>query len=304
MFIIYGKRLAMKKFIFFFAIISTIWVLIVYAQNQDPKFSHKFHAEEVEASCEACHEAALSSTSPADNLLPDHESCYACHDEDETECSYCHNDPDNPQPAQRITELKAQFAHAKHAQSDEDCMKCHAGILEDDGTGTVVNIPGQNDCADCHGVADFYEEKGLCLTCHSNEFNFVPETHSLLWKKNHGPAWQLQDNSCSHCHQQSYCLDCHQGDNLDRLSHPLNYVFNHGIDAKGNKDNCLTCHEEHSFCIDCHQTEMVMPRNHSYAGWSNTLTGGLHARAALYDFDTCNSCHNDAYTDNVCLRCH
>jgi hypothetical protein len=24
----------------------------------------------------------------------------------------------------------------------------------------------------------------------------------------------------------------------------------------------------------------------------------------LYDFDTCSSCHNDAYADNVCLRCH
>lgn len=173
----------MKKFILLFAIISCVWAMLVFAQTQDPKFSHKFHAEDVEATCDACHEAALSSNSSSDDLLPDHENCYACHDEDETECGYCHNDPDNPQPAVRITEIKVNFAHAEHADTDKDCMKCHAGIEQDDGTAMTSYMPGQNDCAECHGVADFSEEKGICLTCHSEDFNFVPETHSLLWEK-------------------------------------------------------------------------------------------------------------------------
>ena len=93
-------------------------------------------------------------------------------------------------------------------------------------------------------------------------------------------------------------------DNLDRKVHPLNYVNNHGMYAKGNKDNCYTCHEEQAFCVDCHQKRMVMPRSHSTANWSNTTTGGGHARAAKLDLDNCLSCHSDAQGDPVCVLCH
>jgi hypothetical protein len=99
-------------------------------------------------------------------------------------------------------------------------------------------------------------------------------------------------------------MECHEGDNLDRQAHPLNYRNNHGIDARANKENCITCHRDLSFCNDCHQMEMVMPNNHSYAGWSNRTNGGLHARAAQMDFDYCQTCHSDLSGDVVCITCH
>jgi hypothetical protein len=49
---------------------------------------------------------------------------------------------------------------------------------------------------------------------------------------------------------------------------------------------------------------MVMPKSHSFAGWSNFSNGGLHVREALADFDYCQSCHSDANSDVVCVRCH
>jgi len=78
----------------------------------------------------------------------------------------------------------------------------------------------------------------------------------------------------------------------------------HTKTLSGRPRNCLTCHREFAFCNDCHQIEMVMPKNHSFAGWSNTTTGGLHAKQAQYDFDYCQSCHSDANSDIVCIRCH
>jgi hypothetical protein len=281
------------------------WALVVVAQQPDLIFSHKFHIEDVDATCENCHENVLTSNSPQDNQLPTMETCYGCHDESETECTLCHTDPDAAGEAPRITGLKANFAHQKHAQSFNDCKKCHADIFESESPQAGQMVPGQAECMDCHGSFDFVEEKLYCLTCHNKDLEFKPASHSLTWRKSHGPQGQLDEQSCNHCHNNNYCTNCHQGDNLDRQSHPLNFKFNHGIQARANKDNCLTCHEESSSCIDCHQTELVMPKNHSSANWATTQKpGGQHARAALYDFDYCSSCHNDAYSDNVCLRCH
>lgn len=295
----------MKKLFFIAAFVLATWALIVFAQQPDLIFSHKFHIEDVDAACGDCHGEALTSNSPGDNLLPTMETCYNCHEEDDTECTLCHTDPDAAGAVPRITGLKANFAHEKHAKSDDDCMKCHAGIVDKENPYEEKHIPGQAECIECHGNFDFAEENVQCVACHGKGFEFKPASHALTWKKNHGAEWQIDNQSCNHCHGNNYCTDCHQGDNLDRQSHPLNFKYNHGVQARANKDNCLTCHEESSSCIDCHQTELVMPKNHSYANWATQeKPGGLHSRQALYDFDYCSSCHNDAYSDNVCLRCH
>jgi predicted CXXCH cytochrome family protein len=294
----------MKKFIIILCLFLLLGIIMASSEQADLIFSHKYHAEEVEASCSACHEAAFESKSPNDNLLPDMETCYDCHDEDETECSYCHIDPDEAREVTRIIGLKAKFPHKAHAESDEDCLVCHKGITQEETPKQDLHIPSNDICINCHGAADYNEEKERCLQCHEQDFHFIPADHTNMWKKNHGLVSQIDENSCSHCHQNTYCVMCHEGDNLDRMAHPLNYRNSHGIHAKGNKDNCLTCHQEYAFCIECHQTELVMPRNHSFANWANTVDGGRHAREALYDFDSCSSCHNDAFTDNICLRCH
>lgn len=283
-------------------------IIMAYSPKPDLIFSHKFHGEEAEALCTDCHETVLGSNMPSDNLLPAMETCYKCHDEEDTECSVCHVDPDAAREVRRIVSLKAKFAHAKHAQSDNDCLQCHEGVNLDETPEANLHIPSNQVCSDCHGMADYLEEQNLCLQCHDREFQFKPTDHTNMWQKNHGLVAQLNQSTCNHCHQISYCIECHEGDNLDRIVHPLNFRNSHGIQAKGNKDNCLTCHQEFAFCIDCHRNEMVMPKNHSYANWSNTIDGegGRHAREALYDFDVCMSCHNDAYSDNICANpgCH
>ena len=294
----------MKNIIIFTICVLFVWTVILLAQADKIIFSHKFHAEEAGAECSDCHESAATSLSPGDNLLPEMETCYNCHDEDETECTVCHTNPDEAGEYTRFTEYQAIFGHKTHLDAGEDCESCHAGIEEKNDTGAEVHIPPGTVCTDCHGGADLREDEAMCLSCHGENFGFKPENHTVSWGKDHGIRWEIQENSCSHCHSMSYCQDCHQGDNLDQQIHPLNYRMSHGLEGRANKENCLTCHQEFSFCNDCHVIEMVMPKSHSFAGWSNFSDGGLHAREAQMDFDYCQSCHSDANSDVVCVRCH
>jgi hypothetical protein len=279
--------------------------LPVLAQESGIIFSHKFHAQEVEALCSDCHGKALESVSSVDNLLPAMETCYNCHSEEDTDCTVCHADPDNFGVANRVTGFAANFPHAVHASSDSQCLTCHEGIVKKDKvTDVAMNLPQNTVCQTCHEPVDYAENKAMCVQCHSATMSFKPVTHNGGWRDHHGFVSQMDDQSCRHCHQQSYCLECHEGDNLDHETHPLNYKLTHGLDARANKDNCMTCHQEESACIDCHKTELVWPKNHNFANWSNTTDGGGHARAAKYDLDNCMSCHNDAYGDVVCMTCH
>ena len=156
------------------------------------------------------------------------------------------------------------------------------------------------NCQTCHSDL---EKAGYCIDCHAASEDLRPGDHKMDWSKSHGMSSQLVQD-CKTCHSENSCLGCHQGDNLDRRVHPLNFMNNHSLSAKGNKDNCYTCHEELSFCSDCHRQELVLPRNHNTAGWSNLSNGGRHARAAKLDLDTCQSCHSDTNGEPICAQCH
>ncbi len=294
----------MKKLLIVIIVCLVCWILSAFSQQSDLIFSHKFHLQEADALCTDCHQAASTSLSPQDNLLPTMQTCYNCHDEKDTDCKVCHTDPDAAQEVPRIVQLQATFAHQVHVKSDQDCKVCHAGIELQESVAGTRQIPTEIKCRECHGNVDFNEDKTKCLVCHEQDHPFKPADHRVGWSKDHGPTAQLNKEACAHCHQNTYCIVCHEGDNLDRITHSLNYKNNHGIDARTNKDNCLTCHQEGAFCLDCHQREMVMPRNHAYANWTNPQNGGLHKRQAEADLDYCLSCHNDAYARNVCIECH
>ena len=294
----------MKNIIITIICILFAWAVILLAQADKIIFSHQFHAEDAGAECSDCHGAASSSLSASDNLLPEMETCYNCHDEDETECTVCHTNPDEAGKYTRFTKYQAKFAHKTHMDAGEECETCHEGVTEKEDTGADSHIPTGTVCTDCHGGADLREDEAKCISCHGEELGFKPANHTVSWGKDHGIRWEIRENSCNHCHSMSYCQDCHQGDNLDRQIHPLNYRMSHGLDGRANKENCLTCHQEFAFCNDCHLIEMVIPKSHSFAGWSNFSDGGLHAREAQYDFDYCQSCHSDANADVVCVRCH
>ncbi len=104
------------------------------------------------------------------------------------------------------------------------------------------------------------------------------------------------------CHQQSFCQDCHEGDNLDRLTHPHNFEFTHALAAQGKERECAVCHTQRSFCIDCHRDNLVLPHNHP-SGWTNQIDGGRHRLEAMSDLENCMACH-EQNADQICQPCH
>jgi len=289
-----------KKFIV--ALTGVIFLVVLLLGQQEEinvLFSHKFHVIDLETSCSDCHKAEESKSSQ-DNLLPDHESCGACHEIDEN-CTMCHEEGKDPTAVPRIQDYIEHFPHEVHTGENFSCLNCHKNV-EQSETVKGEHLPKMALCVECHDNRSF---ENYCYICHSKERNLMPVGHTKAFcEKDHGFASYMQDLNCESCHTQSMCIDCHRKDNLDHKAHPLNYINNHGMYAKGNKDNCYSCHEELSFCRDCHQQRMVMPRTHAAANWSNRTTGGRHARAAQLDLDNCISCHSDAGGNPICIQRH
>ena len=290
------KRTSVTVFIFFLFMSAASSAL---AQDVELIFSHKLHAQDVGAGCTDCHATAQTSSLPADNLLPSMQTCYTCHDED-TECIVCHKDPDNAIAYPRIATYISSFPHAKHVENNVECETCHAGVAT---SADIMDkhLPSMMQCQACHSDI---EQVSYCFTCHAEGMDLRPVDHRMDWTMAHGTASHLESNDCKSCHSESQCLQCHQQDNLDRKAHPLNFVNSHPVFARANSDQCYPCHEEQAFCIDCHRQELIMPRNHSMAGWSNLKTGGRHAREAKMDLDNCLACHNQTSVEPVCAQCH
>ena len=288
-----------RTLILFVLVIASLSLLGMRRVEPDLIFSHKFHTQEVGAECSSCHDAANSGDA-SDNLLPSMATCYTCHDESSTDCGYCHGNPENASEVPRITAYIAHFPHDRHAAKDISCTTCHAGVENSDDV-SAVHLPDMASCQSCHGNI---EQPDYCYVCHGRKEQLVPNDHRLDWRRTHGVLSHTQGQQCKMCHTEQQCLQCHQQDNLDHKVHPLNFINSHGLAAKIKRDNCTTCHEDNQSCQSCHREQLVLPRNHNTAGWSNRSTGGRHARIAKMDLDNCLTCHNERFGEPICADCH
>lgn len=276
-----------------------LWIASLSAQPQEQfKFSHKTH-EEMGIDCSTCHTAVSESTTGKDDLLPTAETCQMCHGDEVT-----------PPPANfpRITSYQEIFSHQLHTvQQSIECTTCHAGIPQD----TLIaqdqqQLPTMATCFTCHAgdVAQVPEDCGLC---HQPGERLKPRTHTASWTEFHGTVVTTdnQRQECTTCHvSESFCQDCHFGDNLVQQTHPMNWEFSHGVAARQRSTSCTSCHEQQQFCVECHEENLVLPVTHAVPGWTNRVSGGLHASSAEVDVDYCAACHASPGTDPTCLECH
>lgn len=274
-------------------------------QDNELKFSHKLHVEENELECEMCHSEAEASLSGTDNLMPDKEICAECHEvEEEEECQLCHSDLEDPQAFPRIETYSSLFSHEKHITAEYECQDCHINIAAKESVLPYL-LPKMMECVNCHGTKSAAAE---CETCHMPGENLKPPSHSIDFVHSHSDLadYSVENMSanmnCSNCHQQQYCQDCHEGDNLDRITHPLNFQFTHALSAQGKERDCAVCHTERQFCIECHQSNNIRPHNHT-AGWAITNIGGRHRDEALNDLESCMACH-EQNAELICQKCH
>ncbi|HFE64312.1 MAG TPA: hypothetical protein ENK14_07860 [Caldithrix sp.] len=272
------------------------------------KFSHKLHVLENDLECTTCHETAKESKAGSANLLPTMETCGNCHDvESDENCKMCHSDPENPRSVPRIESYSELFSHEKHLATGMTCISCHQEVTQLEQPQPYL-LPTMTICINCHQLK---KANISCNTCHKPGENLKPVTHGINFIHAHGDlakssaAVGPKEKNCNLCHRVSFCQDCHEGDNLDRRSHPLNYAYTHSLDALGKERECSTCHTERAFCIECHQQNLVMPHNHTL-GWAIPNVGGRHREVAETDLENCMGCHTEQDAEITCQKsgCH
>jgi len=163
-----------------------------------------------------------------------------------------------------------------------------------------------NDCKDCHNGAAIVGNHG------------GTREHRLLAER--------AGANCTDCHQQSFCLDCHNGGNVEAsknkslsragetmpTTHRSDFISIHAIKAKDDPQNCYRCHESR-FCSDCHAKSnrgAMQVKNHTAVGNTQRYFITLdpspanlaaHAADARRNLQSCEGCHPDA---QACSRCH
>lgn len=155
-----------------------------------------------------------------------------------------------------------------------------------------------------------------CNACHKGEG--VAPNHDADFVRGHRVLAGKAGNNCSQCHQQKWCLDCHQGggtgDDLSKGSfgrdykpknHRSDFIRIHPIKAQDNQQQCYRCHEAKSFCNSCHSRfpkGSLRIKSHLRSGDGQTfMWSSEHAIEARRNLQSCQTCHADG---DVCLQCH
>lgn len=233
----------------YFLIVALSFCIVPCAGAEE--FNHKQHEQYLEGSpCITCHIEGAAS------IVPATEVCLECHDAELVE-------------QVTFTGLKSHdttwsLNHRVAAKSSAmDCSSCHQ----------------QDDCLECHksGFADEMGSPGNSMTnIHRSDFSV---THPL--------AARTDPQRCAACHENRFCVDCHDAFNpadLSTQSHRRSFsnLPGSGIAHENFADSqCQTCHPD-----------SVLPSHQ----WSRS-----HAREARKNLVTCQACHPEG---QVCLKCH
>ncbi len=187
--------------------------------------------------------------------------------------------------------------HTLHVQEQSlTCDDCHAPQL-------AIKRETCQNCHDAPEVAKLLQT--FTAEVASGALPAPPADHTQDFRRAHGLKAGVDPLRCSKCHRQSFCQDCHEGENLQGTIHPLNFRQTHGFEALGQVQDCLVCHENREFCTDCHRQSGVI--NHPLGtGWANPSEGGAHTEEAEANLESCLDCHDLGRDDPVCTRpgCH
>jgi Cytochrome c7 and related cytochrome c len=342
----------MRQRLLFAALIISLTVLgvvVIAAVNVDRrsswndqapniKFSHKLHLETVGAECSMCHAAAQTSENANDLMLPKHDECGTCHSaEVESDCQYCHLQPDNVEPY-ATPKREVRFSHKLHVETNKlECATCHAGI-EQSEKPSVAFLPVMATCNTCHNNV---KVTNACESCHLHPETLVPLSHEEVnWFKEHKRLVRVEglSNDCAVCHSDNFCQACHAdvttqftrgalqrsvAENrpatagrlplVKQRVHDLNFVFTHALDLRSKQSDCYSCHNQQTFCSDCHARNQdagfaaPFPLSHKMSDFVRVGVGsggGEHAVLARRDIESCAGCHDIEGRDPACIQCH
>ena len=253
------------------------------------RFSHDLHVNENGMDCSDCHGDAAEGFTPLS-----HDSCSDCHDEaEETEirantCGLCHagklDDLAKGRTAKAEKPKRTVFVHTEALAGN--CQDCHGAIMEKG----LEKVPMLRR-ADVIGIREAAHVSGRdCQACHVDmDRSEAPSSHDQVWMKRHGMLGSQADASCSVCHSENSCLECHSV--MQPASHNnLWRMRSHGAAAAWNRDGCMVCHQQDS-CQSCHAE--TPPRSHN-ARWAASGKRPTH----------CIGCHTAGSAGEGCVVCH
>ena len=261
------------------------------------------------------------------------------------QCGFCHLGYDakkaNVVARVILPRPNLRFNHRKHVVGERmPCARCH-GKVEELELATRDQLPRMKECVTCHvlgqsdagkvSVTGKGKASGRCVTCHLTEHKTGMLTTSFASGKllpppwlngaGHGPDFierhkRVAGNDsqfCANCHQERFCVGCHDGSVRPRQVHPNDFVSQHAIAARQNNPRCTSCHQQQSFCLTCHQRAGVAMSgpiaNFANRGrfhppksiWSDGARSSQHhAWEAQRNLNACVSCHQE----RDCLSCH
>jgi len=289
-------------------VLFCISCIYLFTKSDALIFSHKLHMGEG-ADCTTCHEGITESVYLTGRHLPSEESCGNCHEEEFMKaCAKCHTNPEKPQKVrQELAELN--FSHKAHLTVNKDCTVCHTRTAKSTSVREIAS-PGHQECAPCHQKT--YSELD-CSACHESLKTVINFAHQGNWVGEHQETASTKMTTCTQCHDQSFCADCHSGQEELRPSikypeaverdfiHRGDYLTRHSIEARIDQTLCLKCHGISS-CNECHEKEAKRPADHALASWASPVNP-VHGQKARVNLIQCVSCHEQgAETD--CIFCH
>lgn len=319
------KFLNMNRWVFLSAVLGVAACATVLGvrrpknPGEEIRQSHETHKD---FPCDTCHEKAIEAKVVSAEMLPKESKCLECHSDkkEAKECGFCHRDPDHPAtyPNQANRLIVSHAAHAERTK--KDCTACHVKLS--DLKRPERTVPPMDACMKCHNhSADF--DAGRCGLCHVDLTRYpikpVAEfSHGGNFVKTHGMAARTSSESCTQCHDQSFCADCHAKTVGTRIElkfpedvernfiHRAGWETIHSIEARHDQSMCQRCHGT-SYCNNCHSAQNVgaagkNPRSPHPAGWAYPGPQS-HAGPARREIVNCASCHDQGAQSN-CVGCH
>jgi len=297
---------------------------VIYPDQTLPlRFSHRTHLSR-DISCDSCHQAALTSTSARDRLLPTEEDCAVCHPIDRADpfkkataapaaCATCHlgvpSEPGANVPAAGkdfealvtrivIPDPNLKFNHKQHLDKQIPCATCHGDLSKVD-LATRAQLPTMAQCLSCHDNRMQGSSKAPPPPAPPVASAPVEVKSGLLsGRVSRGPSPR-----CATCHlQQSDGLLATRfpsgmlapSGTLRGDIHGMDWKSNHRQPALNDPEYCATCHAQ-PWCQSCHNG-VVRPLD---------LHGGdyvsRHSIEARRNQPDCSSCHR---RQTFCLGCH
>ncbi|MEW5944586.1 MAG: hypothetical protein AB1742_00150 [bacterium] len=193
-----------------------------------------------------------------------------------SKCSNCHPRVEDG----KVFYRDINFSHGAHLKKGVNCSTCHVSFVHRRSAKTP--LLSLRRCRDCHEKERRRHTPPLDVA-DTGELERQP--HGEDWYVEHKHAGDNEKKSCSECHHEDFCVNCH----TNYESHLLEWWANHYSDAMIRLAECQICHRPR-YCISCHSK--AVPASHDDR-WEASHWRGV-------DLSECNECH----TLNFCKTCH